>query len=275
MNNVNQKVLDFYKELPFNIFGDLDAATHQIKKNDPLEIYTELKKIIGNNNINVLDIGCGGGWFVNSLAFHHKKLNVVGVDFNPVVIEYAKKIKEILKLNSEFYVSDLFSLDEKKKYDLIVSLGVLHHTNNCEEAIKKILNYGKENSSVFIGLYHKYSREPFLNHFRDMKDLSEHEKFVEYKKLHKIKDEKKLYSWFRDQVLHPHETQHTFEEMQKLFSKTNYKIVSTSINNFEKIKNYEEIIKKEKSLKKYAENKLTNNEYFPGFFIVCAKKNSA
>lgn len=273
-NNVTQKVLDFYKELPFNIFGDLEVATNQIKKNDPLEIYSELKKIIGNNNINVLDIGCGGGWFVNSLSFHHKTLNVVGVDFNPVVIEYAKKIKEILKLNSEFYVSDLFSLDEKKKYDLIVSLGVLHHTNNCEEAIKKILNYGKENSSVFIGLYHKYSREPFLNHFRDMKHLSEHEKFVEYKKLHKIKDEKKLYSWFRDQVLHPHETQHTFEEMLKLFSKTNYKIVSTSINNFEEIKNYEEIIEKEKLLKKYAEKKLINNEYFPGFFIVRAKKIS-
>ena len=62
--------------------------------------------------------------------------------------------------------------------------------------------------------------------------------------------------------------------MQKLFSKTNYKIVSTSINNFKEIKNYEEIIKKEKLLKEYAKKKLINNEYFPGFFIVCAKKIS-
>ena len=74
-----------------------------------------------------------------------------------------------------------------------------------------------KNSTLFIGLYHKYSREPFLNHFKKIEHLSEKEKFDEYKKLHKIKDEKKLYSWFRDQVLHPHETQHTFEEMLSFF----------------------------------------------------------
>jgi len=274
MSFANQKVLDFYKELPFNIFGDLDIAINQVKKNNPLEIYPELKKFFGKKNLNILDVGCGGGWLVNSLSYHYKdKVKVVGVDYNKVVIDYANKIKERLNLKSEFYVSDLFALNETTKYDLIITLGVLHHTNNCQEAIKKILKLGKDNSSVFIGLYHKYSREPFLNHFKKMKNLSEEEKFYEYKKLHKIKDEKKLYSWFRDQVLHPHETQHTFEEMQILFSKTNYQIISTSINNFEEIKNFDEIIKKEKTLKRYAEKKLMSNEYFPGFFIVCAKNH--
>ena len=104
--------------------------------------------------------------------------------------------------------------------------------------------------------------------------MSEQEQFDEYKKLHKIKDEKKLYSWFRDQVLHPHETQHTFEEINNFFLGTKYKIVSTSINNFEKIESYEDIINKEKSLRQYAESKIKKKEYFPGFFIIIAKKLS-
>ena len=54
------------------------------------------------------------------------------------------------------------------------------------------------------------------------------------KKYIRILDEQKLYSWFRDQVLHPHETQHTLEELTDVFKSCNYKIVSTSINKFEK-----------------------------------------
>ena len=42
----NESVLNFYKELPFNIYGDINAATEQIKKFNPLEIYPELNNII-------------------------------------------------------------------------------------------------------------------------------------------------------------------------------------------------------------------------------------
>lgn len=41
----NEKVLDFYEKLPFNIYGDLKSAEDQIKRSDPLTIYPELGKI--------------------------------------------------------------------------------------------------------------------------------------------------------------------------------------------------------------------------------------
>ena len=75
-----------------------------------------------------------------------------------------------------------------------------------------------------------------------MSNKSEGYKFEKYKKLHKnIKDEKKLYSWFRDQVLHPHETQHTFEEISQVLIEEKYNIQSCSLNKFKKIENLEEI----------------------------------
>ena len=51
-----------------------------------------------------------------------------------------------------------------------------------------------------------------------------------------------MYSWFRDQVLHPHETQHTFEEMIPIFESIDFKIIATSINKFERIDNFDKII---------------------------------
>ena len=73
----NNNVLEFYKELPFNIYGEIDSALDQIKKYDPLEVYPELKKIFEktkSKKINIIDFGCGGGWLVNSLSYHHSKL---------------------------------------------------------------------------------------------------------------------------------------------------------------------------------------------------------
>lgn len=278
MSFKNEKVLNFYEKLPFNIFGDIALAEKQIEKNDPLEIYPQIKLLIDKQKkTKIIDVGCGGGWFINSLIYHHEnKFDATGVDFNPKVIEYADRIKKNLKLKSKFISADLFTLDGKKEeFDLVVSLGVLHHTNNCHEAIKSVCNLGKKGSYLFLGLYHKYGREPFLNFFRSMKDQSEENKFKEYKKLHKnVSDEKKLYSWFRDQVLHPHETQHTFEEIYNLLISLNYQVLSTSINKFQSLNKINEVFKLEKTFYEYSQRKLLEKEYFPGFFITIAKKIS-
>ena len=271
----NKEVLCFYEKLPFNIYGDFNTAVDQIKKWDPLIVYPELKKIISNfKKIKIIDFGCGGGWLVNSMSFHHKnKVEITGIDFNPKVIEYANKIKDLCNLDSKFFTSDIFEFKSSEKFDLVISLGVLHHTNNCHEAIRYITSFNDQNSYLFLGLYHKYGREPFLNYFKNMKNQSDDYKFKEYKKLHKnITDEKKMYSWFRDQVLHPHETQHTFEEISTLLIKLGYSIKSTSINKFDNINDLKDIYELEKECYEISIKKIQDNEYYPGFFIVTAKK---
>ena len=271
----NNEVLHFYEKLPFNIYGDLNTAVDQIKKWDPLIVYPELNKIINNyKKTKIVDFGCGGGWLVNSMSYHHKdKVEITGIDFNPKVIEYANKIKDLCNLDSKFFTSDIFEFKSSEKFDLVISLGVLHHTNNCHEAIRYITSFNDQNSYLFLGLYHKYGREPFLNYFKNMKNQSDDYKFKEYKKLHKnITDEKKMYSWFRDQVLHPHETQHTFEEISTLLIKLGYSIKSTSINKFDNINDLKDIYELEKACYEISIKKIQDNEYYPGFFIVIGKK---
>ncbi len=276
MSFKNEDVLTFYEKIPFNIYGDINSAVDQVKKWDPVITYPELGKIIKNyNKVKIIDFGCGGGWFVNSMSyFHPKKVEITGVDFNPVAIEYANKIKQKCNLDCNFITSDILNLIPwGGKFDIIISLGVLHHTNNCHEAIKHISKFGERDSFLFLGLYHKYGRKPFLNYFKSMKNQSKDYKFEKYKKLHKnIKDDKKIYSWFRDQVLHPHETQHTFEEISKVLIDVGYSIISTSINRFEEIKSLKNIFDSEKKLYDVSIKKIKENEYFPNFFITCGKK---
>ena len=90
-------------------------------------------------------------------------------------------------------------------------------------------------------------------------------------------DKNHSYSWFRDQVLHPHETLHTYEELVEWMDSIGFKILSTSINNYDnlsKFKNYD-LYKMEKELEQYSYNKNINDLKFnPGYFTVCAKKTT-
>ncbi len=269
--SIDEKVQSFYETLPFNIYGNIDIATNRIKKISLFKTYPVLKEIFEKNKIdNVIDFGCGGGWLINSLAFS-KNVNVYGVDFSKTALKYANDISKKLKLKTTLINSNIFDFKIDLKFDLLISLGALHHTSNCLRALNHICKFGNDKSFIFLGLYHKYGRKPFLDFVKNLDNRSENEKFEKYKQLHKLTDEKHLYSWFRDQVLHPNETQHTYKEISSELSNNGFKIFSTSINNFEPFSSDEEIIKKEKKLYDYGHNKIKNNEYYPGFFITVAK----
>jgi len=164
---ISSKVLDFYKVLPFNSFGSIDEQAKSVSQSNSIEkIYPPLKGLVTPSK-NIVEIGCGLGWASNSIAKNYKK-KVLGLDFNPEAIEVAQSVAKKLQLQSEFLCEDLFSFSKEKGgsknfYDLIISLGVLHHTDDCIGAIKSICkNLLEEKGYIFIGLYHKYGREPFL-----------------------------------------------------------------------------------------------------------------
>ena len=95
-----------------------------------------------------------------------------------------------------------------------------------------------------------------------------------YKELHSgLHDDTLLLSWFRDQVLHPHETQHTLEEMVPVIMDAGMKLVSTSINRFATITSLEELYAEERKQREIAEQRLKQNQYFTGFFVFLARKD--
>ena len=277
--DVGKTVLDFYKDLPFNYYGSIEEQVKSVIQQSPIEqLYPPLKGLVTPSE-NLLEIGCGAGWATNSIANYYKK-KILGLDYNPRAIERARSVGEKLGLPTEFLCQDLFVFSEEKRakedcFDLIISLGVLHHTDNCIGAIRSICNnLLREKGHFLVGLYHKYGRKPFLKYFENLKklNLSEEELLFKYKELHSLRDESHLQSWFRDQVLHPHETLHTIEEIIQLLPELNCRLVSTSINRFKSIKDQENLIEEEKTLQKIAEKWLYEKRYFPGFFVFLLQK---
>lgn len=268
------EVLEFYRTLPFNTHGDVQQNVTSIRSHNSVENYPCLVPLLSAST-SVLEIGCGAGWLSNSIA-HYYHANVTGIDFNTRVIEYAQEASQQLGLNNHFHTSDLFLYSPEAPFDVAVSLGVLHHTGNCRAAIEKICtDFVKPGGYFFLGLYHHYGRRPFLKHFGDLRAAhsSEDTLFAEYARLHSnLVDETHLRSWFRDQVLHPHETQHTLGEINAVMESVDMQIVSTSLNKFDRIDDMAQLIEQEEKQEEISQAKLESGIYFPGFFVVLARR---
>lgn len=277
MTFANPTVLEFYRELPFNYQETVAGQAEAIRNRNSLDAYPLLAPYL-NRARRLLEVGSGTGWLSNSIAHYHGSngLSVTGIDFNPVAVERSRAVAKALSLPTEFRVEDLFLYEPETRYDMVVSLGVLHHTNNCHAGMQRVFDrYLAPGGHSFIGLYHEYGRRPFLEHFESMKaaGATEDTMLARYRKLNPhLQDDVQARSWFRDQVLHPHETQHTLAEVLDVMAQSGMEMVSTSINRFEPIRSVAALLEQERSYRSIAQQRLKEDRYFPGFFLVLAKK---
>ena len=231
----------------------------------PLDMFPILKNLDLNNS-SIIEVGCGTGWFTNFLAYHFEPKKLIGLDFSSTSIEQAQKVSKKLNTDVQFVVADLFEYEPSTTFDIVISVGTLHHTKDCLGAIEYFCTqYLKPEGHICLGLYHLYGRRPFRDHFANMEraGASESEMFTEYCRLHSnFNDEAYVESWFRDQVLHPHETHHTIKEVAEVFMKNDVELKFSSVP-------YEN----EDEMFKIGQQHLADGKYFPGFFTCTGKKN--
>lgn len=119
-----------------------------------------LQKLIPASEIKdktFLDIGSGSG--LHSLAaLQLGAKHVDAFDVDPDSVETTKKVLENYFNKNNYSVSQKNILDFKnfqKKYDIVYSWGVLHHTGSMWEAIEKASKLVKENGLFVIAIYKK------------------------------------------------------------------------------------------------------------------------
>ncbi len=269
MTFANADVLAFYKELPFNYGDKVEDHARRIAATDLGAAYPVLPPLLAARPA-VLEVGCGVGWLACGIAARWA-CPVTAIDFNPVVIERARAIAAHMNLRVDFEVADLFTYEPEAPAGLVISLGVLHHTDNCAEAIRRCLNaFTAPGGHFLVGLYHSYGRRPFLQHFAELRraGASAAELMREYGRLHHwLSDKTHLASWFRDQVLHPHETQHSLAEIVDIAAGCRAELIATSINRFGPVDDLDSIFAMEPGYEKIGAERLAAGQYFPGFFV--------
>lgn len=123
----NKKLKKFYDKVYLK--GEKKHFTTYRESSSTSEIKEVLKQISWKSK-NVLDVGCGTGYFAYSVA--KKGANVLGVDFSIEAIQIAKS--QYAHTNLEFKAVDVSKI--KEKFDVIVSNGTLEHMDDPLRTLK-------------------------------------------------------------------------------------------------------------------------------------------
>jgi len=96
-----------------------------------------LKFVEFNGNQDFLEAGCGNGLVTKYLAEKYGA-SVTGIDIDPQQIALARKEAEDMQ-NIRYLEADTTSLPfGNRKFDIVLSFGVLHHIENWLDALKEI-----------------------------------------------------------------------------------------------------------------------------------------
>jgi len=101
----------------------------------------------------VLDVGCGMGRFAEVATRWGAR--VVGIDLSAAAEVAAQNLahREFVALRA-----DVFKLPfASESFDYIYSIGVLHHTPDCERAVKALPRYLKPGGTMAVWLYSGYN----------------------------------------------------------------------------------------------------------------------
>lgn len=287
IEDVTRSVRDFYTDLPFNYHGTEEAALQAIRQPTIERAYPDLharlvastgrgRRLRSDGPLRVLEVGCGAGWFTHGLALHYP-VEVDAVDLTPRALERARALAPLAGTEGRvhFRECNVFELESDTRYDLAVSLGVLHHTGDARRAFGRVAAAVRPGGHVYLGLYHAPGRRVFLDEMgRIAREEGEDAAFERYRRLDRVhaQDETLARSWFRDQVLHPHETQHTLKEACGWLDEHGLELLSTSINRFGPIRDRELLFEEELRYEEISRRALFEEErYFPGFFTVLAR----
>ncbi len=156
MANVENELLECFKN-GGGVSYDKFERFHTVMAEDSGQNYksnliTEMIPLIDGmiekleKGINVLDIGCGSGTAMNTLAKVFPNSTFIGIDFCKGPIDQAVKDATMLKLhNATFLKMDAAELDFYNKFDLITTFDAIHDQAFPNKVLKNIysnLNVG-------------------------------------------------------------------------------------------------------------------------------------
>ncbi len=175
-DTVSIKVKNQYEENPYPRWTNLGLSIRSRSIKDvirDIDLNLDLNKVSFSNNTEILIAGCGTGQHAITTASKYKNAKILALDLSFNSLAYAKrKAKELNFTNINFIQGDLLDLKKlNRKFDIIESVGVLHHMSDPLMGWKSISKCLKDTSLMLIGLYSEKARENISEIRKNIKNL--------------------------------------------------------------------------------------------------------
>ena len=275
---VTETQKDFYEKILFPNYNGLEDFGTLIEKAKESIFAEKLDREIPMNS-KLLEAGSGTGQL--SLFLSRYKRQIFSIDLSLNSLQLGENFRNKNRISNVYFMKmNIFKLFFPKNFfDVIISNGVLHHTENPKKAFMTLTKYLKKDGYIIIGLYHKYGR--IFTNIRQfiIKHFGDRFKILDKRNISKNLSSEKKYAWFNDQYKNPKESSHTYSEILDWFNKSEIEFISSIPFSFSNNISEQNLFTKKKIIPK---NKIYFEEIFEcfsasqikegGFFIMIGKK---
>jgi 2-polyprenyl-6-hydroxyphenyl methylase/3-demethylubiquinone-9 3-methyltransferase len=162
MNTINKKEIEKFSRIATEWWSP-NGKFKPLHKFNPIRIKYIKDNIIQNfklstkdkplKNIDILDIGCGGGLL--SEPMFRLGANVVGIDASEKNINVAKIHAKKNKIKIKYICTSPENLKIKKKFDVILNMEIVEHVEDINFFIKKSSALLKKDGLMFVATLNK------------------------------------------------------------------------------------------------------------------------
>ena len=237
-DKVSIKVKKQYEENPYPRWENLGLSIEPRNIKDVIndsDLNLDLKKITNSKNPKILIAGCGTGQHAITTASKYKNSKILALDLSLKSLSYAKRKAKELKINNiDFIQGDILDLESiDRKFDIIESVGVLHHMDDPFKGWKILTSCLNDDSLMLIGLYSEKARKHITqirNKINKLKLQTNYKNIIKFRKdliednndqWNYIKSSPDFYtvSGVRDLLFHVQEHQFTISKIKKYLDK--------------------------------------------------------
>ncbi len=237
-DRVSIKVKKQYEENPYPRWENLGLSIEPRNIKDVIRdsnLNLDLKKITHSKSPEILIAGCGTGQHAITTASKYKNSKILALDLSFKSLSYAKRKAIELNINNiDFIQGDILDLESiNRKFDIIESVGVLHHMDNPFKGWKILTSCLNDDSLMLIGLYSKKARQHITqikDRINKLKLKSNYKNIIKFRKelirnnndqWDYIKSSPDFYtvSGVRDLLFHVQEHQFTINKIKKYLDK--------------------------------------------------------
>ena len=157
MNTVNKKEIEKFSKIS-NEWWDIEGKFKPLHKFNPSRIKYIKNKVITHyniiskqqplKNIQLLDIGCGGGLLSEPMCRLGAKVTAIDASQNNINVAKYHAKKNNLKIN--YLCTSPEKVIFKKKFDVILNMEIVEHVDDLNLFIKKSSFLLKKNGLMFV-----------------------------------------------------------------------------------------------------------------------------